>query len=130
MVKVKDEAEMAEAKPQPQPPPTQNHPPTQQSQRKNRFHAYPHHHHHLAPFQHFYHHQCTYMGELVEGNGAASPAKFNFGPGFEPQSQPALAQSQNEYVVLFHVNPGVTINLQIGDNLEILTGEFESLLRC
>ncbi|KAG5900609.1 hypothetical protein JTB14_017461 [Gonioctena quinquepunctata] len=102
--------------------------------RKSRPH--PHHHHH-PPFQHFTHyHHCTYPAENVDGaggtnNGATSPAKFYFGPGFEPQQQipgggygPGPSQGRgNEYVVFFHVNPGVTISFQMGENLEILRGK-------
>lgn len=104
--------------------------------RKPRHHNHPHHHppyphSHLPP----YYYQISYPTESTEPNstnGATSPAKFYFGPGFEPQTQipnafggagPSQGQNGSEYVVLFHVNPGVTISFQIGDNFEVLRGK-------
>lgn len=97
-------------------------------------HYYPHSFYH---FPTYYHHHCTYPTEGAETNGgggasgSSSPAKFYFGPGFEPQQQgggrygagPSQTQS-NEHVVLFHVNPGVTISFQFGDNMEVLRGKW------
>ncbi|CAG9863441.1 unnamed protein product [Phyllotreta striolata] len=126
MVKVKDEPPMAESNSAPSPhasSATSNNqaPPANFYPRKPRPH--PHHHHH-PPFQHYP--PCSYSSESAEGgaNGAASPAKFYFGPGFEPQQQfPGPSQGQgSEYVVFFHVNPGVTISFQMGESLEILRG--------
>lgn len=146
MVKVKD-GPMAEAKPAPTVTTTTT---TQSSTinnnnnatnsnstththiRKPRSHN---HTHHIHPTLHHYtylHHHCTHPAENAEtingSNGAGSPAKFYFGPGFEPQISsnycPGPSQNQNsEYVVLFHVNPGVTIRFQMGDSLEILQGK-------
>lgn len=95
-------------------------------------------HFHPHTFYHFpayYHHHCSYPAEGVETNGGggagggSAPAKFYFGPGFEPQQQgggrygAGPSQSQNnEHVVFFHVNPGVTISFQFGDNMEVLRG--------
>ncbi|CAH0556765.1 unnamed protein product [Brassicogethes aeneus] len=152
MVNVKDEttAEMAESKEskEPKPPQTaksnnnqsngstaapsqsaaipQTTPTTNHVPRKNRAHSYPHLHHPGAFHTHYYHHQCAYMGaDLLDG--ATSPVKFYFGPGFEPQNQPSPAQAPgNEHVVLFHVNPGVTINLQIGENVEHINFGFRA----
>lgn len=53
-------------------------------------------------------------------NGAAAtptPATFHFGPGFEPQT------SSQQHVVYFHVNPGVTVSFQTGDNVQVIKGE-------
>uniref|UniRef100_A0A6P7GH73 Uncharacterized protein LOC114338097 n=1 Tax=Diabrotica virgifera virgifera TaxID=50390 RepID=A0A6P7GH73_DIAVI len=131
MVKVKDEPPMAEPNSAPNhrtSSASTNNPPSTYYPRKPRPHS---HHHHHPPFQHYTHfHPCSYSPENAEAsNGATSPAKFYFGPGFEPQQQmpgggfPGPSQTQgNEYIVLFHVNPGVTINLQLGENLEVLTG--------
>ncbi|XP_044268751.1 fibronectin type-III domain-containing protein 3A isoform X2 [Tribolium madens] len=92
------------------------------------------HTHHIHPLHHYtyLHHHCTHPSDNAEtngSNGAGSPAKFHFGPGFEPQISggnycPGPSQSQNnsEYVVLFHVNPGVTIRFQMGDSFEVLQG--------
>lgn len=97
-------------------------------------------HYHPHSFYHFpayHHHHCTYPAEgAAETNGgggaggSSAPAKFYFGPGFEPQQQgggrygagPSQAQN-NEHVVFFHVNPGVTISFQFGDNMEVLRGK-------
>lgn len=142
MVKVKDEPAMAEpnSATSPKPSNTSNSNSTSSySVRKTRPHTHSHHHHH-PPFQHYtFYHQCSYPSESADGssaNGTSSPARFYFGPGFEPQQQiagggygPGPSQNQgNEYVVFFHVNPGVTISFQMGDNLEILRGELFSKL--
>lgn len=106
-----------------------------------------HHHHHQQQQQHplyqrYHLSHCT-TGEVLDGsnsnNGSTSPAKFCLGPGFEPQTQQSAtsggnnnnnnfgagpSQSQNnEHVVFFHVNPGVSISLQIGDNIQVLSGK-------
>nr|CAH7718581.1 unnamed protein product [Callosobruchus chinensis] len=92
-------------------------------------HAHLHHHHHHGSFQHYGHyHRCSFPADGGDVANGASPAKFYFGPGFEPQQQgsygPGPSQNQgNEYIVFFHVNPGVTISFQMGENLEILRGE-------
>ncbi|CAH1975593.1 unnamed protein product [Acanthoscelides obtectus] len=92
-------------------------------------HAHLHHHHHHGAFQHYGHyHRCSFPADGGDMQNGASPAKFYFGPGFEPQQQgsfgPGPSQNQgNEYIVFFHVNPGVTISFQMGENLEILRGE-------
>ncbi|KAG8271060.1 hypothetical protein J6590_070387 [Homalodisca vitripennis] len=43
-----------------------------------------------------------------------TPATFHFGPGFEPQTSP------QQHVVYFHVNPGVTVSFQTGDNVQVI----------
>lgn len=128
MVKVKDEPAMTE--PKPASTSQQNNNLYGRKPRNNNGHS----HHFHPPFYHFPHyHYCSYSTEPVDAsaNGGA-PAKFCFGPGFEPQTHssggrygagPSQAQN-NEYVVLLHVNPGVTISFQMGDNVEILRGEF------
>lgn len=99
-------------------------------------------HYHPHSFYHFptyYHHHCTYPAEGAEVNGAgsaSSPAKFYFGPGFEPQQQgggrygagPSQTQN-NEHIVFFHVNPGVTISFQFGDNMEVLRGKWKCITK-
>lgn len=100
--------------------------------RKPRNHNHTHHIHQLHHYTYLHHH-CTLPSENVEtngSNGTGSPAKFYFGPGFEPQTQisdgnfcPGPSQNNSEYIVLFHVNPGVTIRFQIGDSMEILRGK-------
>lgn len=125
MVKVKDEPGMAE----PSPSPSYNSPP----KRKSRA-TYPtlsHPHTHIPPHYSTHYHYCTYFSDgsdiLECADGTASPAKFYFGPGFEPQQpgggirRPGQSQG-SQYVVFFHVNPGVTISFQMGDNVEILRG--------
>lgn len=96
--------------------------------RKPRIHNHTHHIHQTLHHYTYFHHHCTHpTGDNVETNG--SPAKFYFGPGFEPQLSSGnycagpSNQNNSEYVVLFHVNPGVTIRFQIGDSLEILRGK-------
>lgn len=113
----------------------------------NNQHQQQHHHHH-----HYYHyhphplHHRSHLshyttGETIDGNtnsGSTSPAKFCLGPGFEPQQTqqqsgtggnnfggagPSQTQN-NEHIVMFHVNPGVSISLQIGDNIQLLSGKF------
>lgn len=96
-------------------------------------HAHIHTHHFPHHFPYYYHYSYpTESAEAARSNGATSPAKFFFGPGFEPQTQspaggfragPSPGHNGSEYVVLFHVNPGVTISFQMGDNFEILRGE-------
>ncbi|KAF5308351.1 hypothetical protein FQR65_LT18213 [Abscondita terminalis] len=125
MVKVKDDSAMAE----PKPANAATHHQTSSNVRK------PHHNHshHHPPYPHThipYYYHFSYSSENSENgtNGAATPATFYFGPGFEPQSQlrnafgagPSQGQNGSEYVVLFHVNPGVTISFQIGDSFEVL----------
>lgn len=149
MVKVKEEAVMAEPKPATAPQSSSHHHHHNNSTnnsinnnhiRKSRPHTHTHHHHVTFPHYTHFHHHCTYPtdnGDASTTNGATTPAKFYFGPGFEPQQQipggggfgPGPSQSQSgEYVVFFHVNPGVTISLQIGDNLEVLRGKFLQVL--
>lgn len=150
MVKVLDDEAAAMAEPPaPQaavPPPSRHHKATTTR----------HHHHHLhhTPLQHFhhFHHHWTYP-ESGAPCPAAGPATFHFGPGFEPQqplpsrygSGPSQTtpQTQNastttsttttaipnpnaEHIVHFHVNPGVTVSFQIGDNIELIRGKFNS----
>lgn len=124
MVKVKEEPAMAEPNPAAQ---ASNSGPLP---RKQRPHPHPHHHAHAPPppFPH-YHQYCTYAADAAVDGASSSPAKFYFGPGFEPQQQggqygPGPSQQNGEYVVFFHVNPGVTISFQMGDNLEVLRGEW------
>lgn len=140
MVNLKDEAVMAEpsSAPNSQPLTISSNPSSTSMSRKQRPYTHLHHHHIHLPFQHFshYHQYCTYPSDTTDVNGStngvSSPAKFYFGPGFEPQQQitggfygPGPSQSQNnEYVVFFHVNPGVTISFQMGDNLEVLRGNY------
>lgn len=135
MVKVKDDAAMAEPKPAP-------------FARKNtRHHSHLIHH---PPFFHYPYHTCSYAATEAtaggtssdsnststggSGGGASSsspsPASFYIGPGFQPQSQmqnsygAGPSQTHNsEHIVYFHVNPGVTINFQIGDNMQVLRGK-------
>lgn len=127
MVKVKDEAAMAEPKS------ASPSPSAAIFGRKPRHENHSHHHH--PPFHHYpYHfHYTLSSGDSVDSgstNGATSPAKFCFGPGFEPQTQipgtfgagPSQAQN-NEHVVFFHVNPGVIISLQYGESYEVLRGK-------
>lgn len=144
MVKVKDEPAMAEPNSATSPKPSNNttnndnNVPSSYAVRKPRPHTHSHHHHH-PPFQHYtFYHQCNYPTESGDAvNGASSPATFYFGPGFEPQQQvagstgyaPGPSQNQgNEYVVFFHVNPGVTISFQMGDSWEILRGNLNFYL--
>jgi hypothetical protein len=79
-------------------------------------------------------------------------ATFHFGPGFEPQQQisqypggntgAAAASSgsnsgcpSQQHVVHFHVNPGVTVSFQMGDNVQVIKGReshyiFISVIQC
>lgn len=134
MVKVKEEAAMAEPKPAAAAHYNNTNSTTTTAARKPRHQNHSHHrsnfhHSHMPYFYHF-----SYPTEAADANGsngASSPAKFYFGPGFEPQTQipssyggagPSLSQNGSEYVVLFHVHPGVTISFQIGDTFEVLRG--------
>jgi hypothetical protein len=75
-------------------------------------------------------------------------ATFHFGPGFELQQQisqyascgnagAAVASSgsnpccpSQQHVVHFHVNPGVTVSFQMGDNVQVIKGrERHSILK-
>lgn len=137
MVKVKEEP-MAEASAS-----TSSSNPSSSSGfgRKPRFGGAGHVHYH-PPVLHFpYHHYCYYS--TPEGAPAPpsttdprnGPAKFYFGPGFEPHQMeggvqgqpfgagPSRTQQNNEHIVLFHVNPGVVISLQIGNHRDVLTGK-------
>ncbi|XP_066904010.1 fibronectin type-III domain-containing protein 3A [Halyomorpha halys] len=60
--------------------------------------------------QHFHYHWSYPSG------GPAAQATFHFGPGFEPQTSP------HQHVVYFHVNPGVTVSFQMGDNIQTIKG--------
>lgn len=123
MVKVKDDLAMAEPKP------TTTTQQTSFSRKRSNNHS----HHFQPPFYNFpYYHHCTYPTEPADASSTnGAPAKFYFGPGFEPQThapssrfRAGPSQAQNsEYVVFFHVNPGVTISFQIGDNMEVLRGK-------
>ncbi|GJQ70044.1 hypothetical protein Trydic_g22527 [Trypoxylus dichotomus] len=133
MVKVNEEAAMAEPKP------------SAPFVRKNRPHSHLIHH---PPFYHYPYHSCAYAateGAASDSNGtnggagggaggsssaSPSPASFYIGPGFQPQSQMqgsyGAGPSQthgSEHIVYFHVNPGVTINFQMGDNMQVLRGK-------
>lgn len=130
MVKVKEDAAMAEPKPSPADlhPHSLAHKPHRHHHHQN----HPHIHAHFTHFPYYYHYSYpTESADATRSNGATSPAKFFFGPGFEPQTQPpnniragpSQAQNGSEYVVLFHVNPGVTISFQMGDTFEILRGK-------
>lgn len=99
-------------------------------------------HHHHCPFPPP---QCAEMcsGGLANGrNGGATskcvdgstnqqPAKFYFGPGFEPQRSGAYdpgravqGREREQYIVNFHVNPGVNVNLMMRDgSVEVLRGK-------
>ncbi|KAK4880028.1 hypothetical protein RN001_008174 [Aquatica leii] len=126
MVKVKDDSAMAE----PKPANAAIHHQTTSTRKPHHNHS---HHHPPYPHAHIpYYYHFSYSSENTENgtNGAATPATFYFGPGFEPQSQlrntygagPSQGQNGSEYIVLFHVNPGVTISFQIGDSFEVLRG--------
>jgi hypothetical protein len=110
-----------------------------------------HLHHSPHQYFHHYHHHWSYpasnlASSSVVGGSAASAgtsvaaATFHFGPGFEPQQQisrytsgsnvgtaagssgssPGCASQQ--HVVHFHVNPGVTVSFQMGDNVQVIKG--------
>lgn len=82
----------------------------------------PHHFHHLPPFP-------------VPPPGGGNPwpivePVFHFGPGFEPQTRPycpthSQGQHPSEHVVLFHVNPGVSVTFQVAGNREVVRGKSE-----
>ncbi|KAL9708526.1 hypothetical protein quinque_012044 [Culex quinquefasciatus] len=115
--------------------------PTLQAQRLQPLHHVHHHHHHqlingiatvataAAPPT-----AAALPANAAAGVGhPAAPATatwpivepvFHFGPGFEPQTRPYCpAHSQpSEHVVLFHVNPGVSVTFQIGNSREIIRG--------
>lgn len=72
-------------------------------------------------------------GVASNGSTNSTPAKFYFGPGFEPQragfyeppGRPVQGRKREEYIVNFHVNPGVNVNLMMRDgSVEILRGKF------
>uniref|UniRef100_A0A8D9EJY1 Fibronectin type III domain-containing protein 3B n=1 Tax=Cacopsylla melanoneura TaxID=428564 RepID=A0A8D9EJY1_9HEMI len=65
--------------------------------------------------QHFHYHWSypTQAGPLPPNS---APATFHFGQGFEPQTSP------QQHVVHFHVNPGVTVSFQMGDNVQVIKG--------
>lgn len=130
MVKVKEDPPMAE--PKPSASSSNNSTFTRKPRHPNYVHYHP-------PLHHFpFHHYCYYStpensdpNRCTNGVGTSTPAKFYFGPGFEPQidpssygAGPSRANQGNEHVVLFHVNPGVVISLQVGNHMEVLTGEF------
>lgn len=51
---------------------------------------------------------------------------FHFGPGFEHHHYcPAhsTGPQPHEYVVYFHINPGVSVTFQIGGNREVIRGK-------
>ena len=101
-------------------------------------------------FHHYHHHWSYPASNLASSSvvgGAPSPAgssvtaaTFHFGPGFEPQQQisrypsgsnagSAAASSgsnpgcpSQQHVVHFHVNPGVTVSFQMGDNVQVIKG--------
>ena len=146
MVKVKD-GPMAEAKPATTTQSstinnnnaTNSNNTTHSHIRKPRNHNHTHHIHQTLHHYTYFHHHCTHPTENAEtngSNGAGSPAKFYFGPGFEPQISSGnycagpSSQNNSEYVVLFHVHPGVTIRFQIGDSLEILRGKNLAFYLC
>lgn len=104
--------------------------------RKPRNHVHYHPLTHHLPFAHYCYYSTPDTSESVQcsnGVNQGAPAKFYFGPGFEPQIDPSVYGAGpsrigqgNEHVVLFHVNPGVVISLQVGNHMEVLTGEFQS----
>jgi hypothetical protein len=107
---------------------------------------HPHQH-----FHHYHHHWSFPASNLasssVPGGTPSSAgtnvaaATFHFGPGFEPQQQisrypsggnagAAAASSgsnpgcpSQQHVVHFHVNPGVTVSFQMGDNVQVIKGK-------
>ncbi|XP_022188761.2 fibronectin type-III domain-containing protein 3A isoform X2 [Nilaparvata lugens] len=69
--------------------------------------------------QHFHYHWSYPSAPPVPAPPPASPpspATIHFGPGFEPQTSP------QQHVVYFHVNPGVTVSFQTGDNVQNIKG--------
>lgn len=110
-----------------------------------------HLHHSPHQYFHHYHHHWSYPASNLASSsvvgGAPSPAgsnvtaaTFHFGPGFEPQQQisrypsgsnagsTAASSGSNpgcpsqQHVVHFHVNPGVTVSFQMGDNVQVIKG--------
>lgn len=110
-----------------------------------------HLHHSPHQYFHHYHHHWSYPASNLSSSsvvgGSPSPAgtsvtaaTFHFGPGFEPQQQisrypsgsnagAAAASSgsnpgcpSQQHVVHFHVNPGVTVSFQMGDNVQVIKG--------
>ena len=110
-----------------------------------------HLHHSPHQYFHHYHHHWSYPASNLASSsvvgGTPSPAgssvtaaTFHFGPGFEPQQQisrypsgsnagSAAASSgsnpgcpSQQHVVHFHVNPGVTVSFQMGDNVQVIKG--------
>ncbi|XP_026676097.1 uncharacterized protein LOC103504830 [Diaphorina citri] len=65
--------------------------------------------------QHFHYH-WSYPSQGAPLPPNSSPATFHFGQGFEPQTSP------QQHVVHFHVNPGVTVSFQMGDNVQVIKG--------
>ncbi|KAI5705089.1 hypothetical protein M8J75_011815 [Diaphorina citri] len=63
--------------------------------------------------QHFHYH-WSYPSQGAPLPPNSSPATFHFGQGFEPQTSP------QQHVVHFHVNPGVTVSFQMGDNVQVI----------
>ncbi|KAL3282641.1 hypothetical protein HHI36_005816 [Cryptolaemus montrouzieri] len=143
MVKVKEEPEIGSTQNATSKPPL-----TQNSHSMNHNHMLKlcnnqNHFHHHRIYHHYtyYYHYSINQSEsdvVPSGTGDNTAPKFYFGPGFEPQISAAdgdVAHDQangssaknTEYVVLFHVNPGVTISFQIGDNTEVLRGEYDIL---
>jgi len=53
---------------------------------------------------------------------AQPPSTFHFPPGFEPHSM--NPEGAPQHVVDFHVQPGVTISLQMGDKYRVFEGRF------
>ncbi|KAK9869631.1 hypothetical protein WA026_003376 [Henosepilachna vigintioctopunctata] len=137
MVKVRDEPEIEPQNgsrkfPLIQQPLPMNSNPLKACNNQNHLHQHRIYHHYT-----YYHHYSINQSEtdvLSSGSGDSAAPKFYFGPGFEPQAsgtggcavhdqaRPGNDPKNQEYVVLFHVNPGVTISFQIGDTTEILRG--------
>lgn len=138
MVKAKDELVAADIHPNvnAKPPLTQPHPMNHNHILKpcnNHNHL---HHHKIYHHYTYYHHYSAGQSEadvLSGGTGESTTPKFYFGPGFEPQTSGTCSvhdqanggeNKNSEYVVFFHVNPGVTISFQIGETTEVLRGEW------
>ncbi|XP_031628985.1 fibronectin type-III domain-containing protein 3A isoform X2 [Contarinia nasturtii] len=63
----------------------------------------------------------------IQANPSPWPVEpvFHFGPGFEHQHYcPTHSQGPqpHEYIVFFHINPGVSVTFQIGGNREVIRG--------
>ncbi|XP_069690323.1 uncharacterized protein [Periplaneta americana] len=129
MVKVHDEDTMAEPR---QASTSSRHP--QYRNGKSAHNTNNHLHH---PHFHHYHHHWSYPASNLASSSASSStgtATFHFGPGFEPRypsggSAGAAASSSTttggasqQHVVHFHVNPGVTVSFQMGDNVQVIKG--------